>query len=564
MRDWDEAVRNYRKKINERPGQDPGEPPPPPSPPPSPDFSPSTSTLLAPQASYPFQIKDTFARVLKVESTSASRTAIHFRNQLGDVIDDEKTIVRSDPQRIAIPSTKVPARVAPLTILPAFALRYGREQARSGRQQVYTVKREVRLRVRMQRPWFSSGAGERLGLVIWPPEIASSGPLSGRIDDSHNVVVRDYNVSRLPFFSEKPDIDMQAFSDADLGPGGAFITRWGADPVKREEVNVGWLMPPESFGDLRDAAVFGRSNQFAGPAWMPEGEGADEQEYVYVPRVDMPVPDGDANPQQKVNNKEKLPPKTISVALVTYKPRFDVDTETWFADVAIDAGGMHEPFIRLGLVRFQANAPATLRVSEPVTEWVQVLPKREAQVSVDKSDPCCIHVTVKGRGHVSSENQEGFDPLRLDGWRQRPLMRVSVLRTDANGFETTALLSDAPEGYQQDAARTWIPRTLSQWIDWLQLDGSKKPDGSDGGSLRPYCALHPATKNGELIWRTSFNLSEEIIPRVPGAPKFAVFLEEVEAMRPATLPNEPVDPSNTTEDWLEISGPRFAARISIE
>jgi len=53
----------------------------------------------------------------------------------------------------------------------------------------------------------------------------------------------------------------------------------------------------------------------------------------------------------------------LNVSLITYAPRFDVELEQWYVDVGIEHDHEAEPFVRFGLVRYQANADKSLRVS---------------------------------------------------------------------------------------------------------------------------------------------------------------------------------------------------------
>jgi hypothetical protein len=67
---------------------------------------------------------------------------------------------------IDIPNSSRPAAPKPLYLLPTF--RWGEQEAGN------ILSKERRgngLRVYLERPWFSSGDGERLGVVIRPPDI---------------------------------------------------------------------------------------------------------------------------------------------------------------------------------------------------------------------------------------------------------------------------------------------------------------------------------------------------------------------------------------------------------
>jgi hypothetical protein len=67
------------------------------------------------------------------------------------------------PLRVSVPSSARPASPTPLYVVPTFGWE---------RQESTNVKTEIRqgngLRVYLARPWYSSGEGELLGVVLWP------------------------------------------------------------------------------------------------------------------------------------------------------------------------------------------------------------------------------------------------------------------------------------------------------------------------------------------------------------------------------------------------------------
>ena len=105
---------------------------------------------------------------------------------------------------------------------------------------------------------------------------------------------------------------------------------------------------------------------------------------------DVPDDKAEALAAAKAKDKDKPPPaptQFLMVSLMTYAPRFDVDSETWYVDVEIDPGAAPDPFLRLGLVRFQPHADRVLQVSYPVAEWVQVVGhRRNAHVYVSEGN----------------------------------------------------------------------------------------------------------------------------------------------------------------------------------
>ena len=522
------------------------------------------------RASTPFRIADTRARVVTLRVGAGSRTGWCFRDNKGDVIgrsrqpdveaaagaakpadDTNSAVAFSQEVRVALEAQKEPSRVEPLTILPAFAL----TPTESDKVGSFVVKRIVKLRLRMRRPWFSSGAGERLGIVLWPPDIHACA-----IDASGRGVSRDYDVAS---YGEKPDIDLGGWSDLDLGPGGAYVSRWGADPTKGGIRSLEWIMPPSAFADLQGAAY-----HMANP---PDGVkpfdilANDEDEIVYVPRASMPLP---VDRTTDIPEAKKAVPDRLTVALLTYRPRFDIDSETWFVDVAIRPGATPDPFVRLGLVRYQPNAPYELRVSQPVIEWAQILNARTVTVSVDKNAPKRVSVVVSGAGkRFAARGDRGHDATRIDHWMGRPLMKISVLRRREDGIEEVARLGPGPDGasraFSPLAQRVWIPRDKADLDRRLEI----RPDGVQPEVLLGHPAISPTATadNGDLTWITAFDLDENPLSS-DSSFVYSVFVEEVEASRPATYPSEPfvADVAPPLEnEVLVVSGPRFAARVML-
>ncbi|AMB44850.1 hypothetical protein [Methylobacterium sp. AMS5] len=511
---------------------------------------------LALRATTPFVLADTRARRLSLTVRVGSRTANSFRNGAsGRMLEAAKTVLTGTAQTVILPATKAPAQLVPLTVAPSARITPASRGPGSA-----VVVREPMLRVTWRRPGATSGANERLGLVLWPPEI-----LSDRIGPDHDTVVRDYDGADYLAALQRRDIDMRGFSDADLGPGGVYVTRWGRDPIKSGPGPLGWLMPADAFADLGTAPIDSPS---APKAQRWDALACADAEVVYVPRATMPIPGGTPGADGTGT--------TMEVALLTYRPRFDADREVWYADVALSGLGVAAPFVRLGLVRYQPLAERVLRVSEPVVEWAQIMPGRRVVATASRTERGLVTVTVTGPGsfHAAAE-PDGHDAARLSWWRQRPLMRMTVLRRGPDGVETPARLAD-PDGTIRNgkrhpwAERTFIPRTQAELDCYLtRFDADKPcPDPPPGIHLPlPDCAVLPNPDRqaaGSLCWTGTFRLATD--PLDDAQVEHVVFVEEIDAMRPATYAQEPVDEGAAdfpNDDQLVLSGPRFAARVEI-
>ncbi len=306
-----------------------------------------------------------------------------------------------------IPATKRPAKPRLHAVLPAFQdippVPYPTKHGIAGIQ----ISRVPRLRILLDRPWFSSGEGERLALSGSPSAARAAGSIPQ--DVLHGKVPRD--LSESPKLGDYP-MQFDDFTDEDLGPGGRFVTRWGADPIRQSRGPEGPFLDRSALQDL--------------PAPDKDKPATDDAP-LYVPYELVPIMDhdedqnagtGDGSAKTDASDPQII--QLLGAALLAYVPRFDVESEKWFVDVDFAPGEMVEPFVRLGLVRYQPNAHSALHTSAPVAAWAQVLPERTVNVWIDASpvNADVLHVQVSG----PYAGRLGAEPDRLE----YPVMQVSV------------------------------------------------------------------------------------------------------------------------------------------
>jgi hypothetical protein len=220
--------------------------------------------------------------------------------------------------------------------------------------------------------------------------------------------------------------------------------------------------------------------------------------------------------------------------------------------------------MRLGLVRYQPFAPAQLRVSEPVVEWLQIPQRRTVTAEIDANSPRHLKVTVSGTGSThSTSGPNGDDKMRIESWTQRPVMKITVLRQRHDGVEDVALLDPKSAlcvaGYSNRAERAWLPRTQLEWTEELTLRrDSRKP--------REQCAVQPTHpgRDSTLSWCAEFALDDDPLKPKSAGTAYSVLVEEVQPMLPATYSNEPFDTAAALDQQeLTWTGPRFAARVEL-
>ncbi|MER9418420.1 hypothetical protein NKI95_20960 [Mesorhizobium sp. M0306] len=286
-----------------------------------------------------------------------------------------------------VPSTARPASPVVDRILPVF--RWDIDP----RKNKITFTRNVDLRVYLKRPWHSSGEGERLAVICWPPNLFS--------DATADEVARCTLLNRAA-----PNV---------INPKEEFLTRWGADPIHLSG-DLSDLIPADQFVSAESRVANLPLQLRHRDADLPGG----------IPQLDIDkgCPNDPPDPAQPLK-AQAADPDTVRVAIATYTPKLDAQRgDVWYSDLPITPGESYFPFIRLGLARYQPNSSETrLALSYPVAEWAQIPPQRKAIVEfVDKRK---ILVTVTGIGYHESQGDEIPDERHL---MDRPRLRIRVCR----------------------------------------------------------------------------------------------------------------------------------------
>lgn len=471
-----------------------------------------TSTAGSLRAVRPASFPDARARYVELSTVAVARHGAILRTRYDELLPNlTKSAVpdsKGDKRTSCtwLPATVRPARIAPLSLIPSFV--WVDPVCAKGE---IGIERRMCVRVRMRRPWFSSGEGERIGVVLWPPHLFNLKP-----EDIQQDALLELTPGRGRILLKDLPPDgsgLDGVQDLDLGPGGAWVTRWGADPIRPGAPLRGWLLSADNFkgfknGQSRD---FLKAIRVTDAAWDAPPDQAPPDGAV-VAHALMPLP---ANADAAESRAADPAGGFMSVALATYEARFDPEQEHWYADVYIDPLAATYPFVRLGLVRYQPHAPAQLRVSEPIVEWVQIMPMRSVTASLafdEKTNKAEITVTASG-----AAQERGDDKLERSS-AQRPVMRMSLLRGIIDGDENPG-----------------------EWV----FETQEKAATSGVGNLQ---------------WTTTFSIPKAEFIRSENS--WSVYVEEVEKMRPATYQDEP-RPATADDTMLTETGPRFAAKLDL-
>ena len=271
------------------------------------------------------------------------------------------------PQAVDLPSTARPAAPKVLYVIPIFKFQTGT----SGNAQ--TSARLTGLRVYMERPWYSSGEGELLGVVLWPSPPPSSplggdppckqltgdcvpgpsgggaagaaggagGAATGGATSGGHVHAAERPMSRQVQRTATEMINprlglISAIANVPRphlelpNPLLPYVTQWGMDPL--------WLSGPVS--DLPSMADF--KNAVAMGTFLT---------------LDELVPDPFQYTGEFMQPTACTPYRDdLRVSVVGFQPGYDNDRQLWYCDIEIDPQGSYFPFIRLALARFQPHS----------------------------------------------------------------------------------------------------------------------------------------------------------------------------------------------------------------
>ncbi len=344
---------------------------------------------------------DTKHRVVRYRVTAVSRFREFYPVDMGP-----EKFVREGPERtLSIPSSARPAVLEAVYAIPAF--RWNRRSDGT----TYVSERQTLTRVYIQRPWYSSGEGELVAVVLPPGSIGGGGvPRGGGV--LGQFAVRLLGSPSLP---------------ETLKP---YVTQWGLDPI--------WLSAP-------------------------------------VPSDIAPIPAlfRDTVASAQGLTLEELTGATVDV--VAYEPRYDAERKLWYVDIALDPGESYFPFIRFALARYQPESIADAHLSRVTQlDFIQLLPRRMAQVVQDGSVLRILvegHTYRAGAAvHATSEMEAVLEarvvaaPDAELGWEPVWAAPLSRMESRTPGFWVGEVrLDNLPSRYQGKSLRL-VLREYEQWV----------------------------------------------------------------------------------------------------
>ena len=218
----------------------------------------------------------------------------------------------SDPGVAFVPNGTPPPAPEIVEITPTFG--WTRAKYRSW---VSSYRSGGGLRVWLRRPWFSSGFGEMLGVLV------ASDTLS---------------------------------AEQITGPKGRYVTQWGVDPIWRSGT-IGSPSPALSAFPLR--LLGGPIPADRSPEFVPDEERDLPSPFPLLADVELPESGG------------------TRVDVAAHPVSYDPQSELYFCDILMKPGKVYYPFVRLALARFHPISTRQAHLSPAVTaDYMQLAPDR--------------------------------------------------------------------------------------------------------------------------------------------------------------------------------------------
>jgi hypothetical protein len=313
-------------------------------------------------------------------------------------------------------SSARPAAPEVLYVLPTF--RWERQDEGNHRTH---VRRGNAVRVWLRRPWFSSGDGEQLGVILEPGVRLPRG--WGRISalelTAKDLVRQPPQISLRPLRRLLGPLQPITSAERNAGLSASFLGLT-SNVITNEVLNVvAALRPtPEEIKKMLRPYV---------TAW-----GLDPVWQSALPELPPTVADFPRHTGYAVGlTLEELPP-TVTVVVAAHDVYFDRGRKLWYCDIEIDPGETYFPFVRLAVARYQAHSLTGAHLSRVVmADFIQLAPDRTAEVSLSESTALVKVKGFSGRNILANISPLPFldiNPNVTGGTTPNTTMRVALER----------------------------------------------------------------------------------------------------------------------------------------
>ena len=304
------------------------------------------------------ELGSTGYRKINYSLEATTRFREYLKKEIRDQAKKDSSIIKQTSVPVTLPALNRtrPATPRVLYVVPTFGWEKDNQKS---------VRKGGGLRVYLDRPWFSSGFGEMLAVVL-----PSSGTTS--IDE------------RL-----KP-----------------YITQWGNDPIWASSYVQG-IAPSKSRFTLRKEKGYIDEDVL-----LETTVGRVRRRLPGMHLISEFTCSGLSLPDVDIKDKYG---KQVAFEVAPHEVSYDRDRGLWYCDIEISFNQeSYYPFIRLALARYQPNSLNNCHLSSVVlTDIAQLAPDRMVSVSREGSTKRAVSVTGKvHEGSLIDASKKGYwDPV---------------------------------------------------------------------------------------------------------------------------------------------------------
>lgn len=342
------------------------------------------------------QFGDTKYRCVEYSAVAASRYREYFY-PLPDFpncpqpVPTEPNFTRvSGPIRVDILNSAPPATPKPLYVIPTFRW----EESPQGRRRIGGG-----LRVYLDRPWFSSGMGEQLAVVLfghdYPNILEPAKPYVTQWGLDPIWVGGESRISHL-------GIGTGLLKEATKQAPAAVVPRSvePEEPTERGISRPGATMAPQE--DIlksgpQIAIVATETVGVTYPQPVHFKNAAAVREDLVLANVVAKWPNIITTPSGGKASQLPLQATPLPIKICAFNVLPDHERQLWYCDIEMDPGTAYFPFVRLALSRYQVNSIPGAHLSPIVlADFAQLMPERFASVVINPSNPSKATVSVSG------------------------------------------------------------------------------------------------------------------------------------------------------------------------
>jgi len=403
---------------------------------------------------------DTRHRQVRYKALATTRFREYFAPKILEDLDNIQSL--GPEEELKIPNSARPAPPKVLYAIPTF--KWEDQTTSTGKTR---VRKGGGLRVYLDRPWYSSGEGELLGVVAMPPP------------------------RRV-----KPDLILTGEAVAVERSGGLFRKR------VLSNVELGVLNEVENILAFPVFVVSARTHVTTigkDPTW------ASQDPRQTVVHTDFPLRTPASRSDLSI---AEIPGARVAVA--AHEVAYDEDRELWYSDIELSPGLAYFPFVRLALARFQPESVDHAHLSPIVlTDFIQLVNDRTATVSVSGSE-ATISVSGIGPHNIVANRVHPMFSLEPSGPQLGHSRKVSVtVQTREPGVQSDMAWSDAGNEVFLPTVTSRGPGRL--WRGKVALTGTPAPPGTRRLLIREYEYFF-------TDWDSEIHGQEFVSVVTPGAP----------------------------------------------